>query len=141
MQPLMHQKRESSGFVPYRRLGDDIVFFIQKRDKDALRNPDMFGVFGGGFEDNEDAHAALMREVREELNYVPENPQYFSRYETANNIMHIFMEEVGDDFESKIKVDEGEYGIFLNLNEVLAEPKVTLSTQQFVRHIAHFLTT
>lgn len=121
----MREKRESATFFAYKRMGTDWTFYLQKRAPDAERAPDVFGMFGGGLEAGEEPIQALFREIKEELNYVPQNPIFFSRYETARSIFNVFIEEVGEDFESKVTVQEGEYGKFLTLPEIEALPNVS----------------
>jgi 8-oxo-dGTP diphosphatase len=117
-EPLMREKRESATFFAYKRVDNEWAFYLQKRDPNAVRAPGVFGMFGGGIEDGEEPVHALFREVKEELEYVPQNPVFFSRYETARSIFNVFIEEVGDDFESKVKVQEGEYGKFFTSPEI-----------------------
>ncbi|MFZ1987952.1 MAG: NUDIX domain-containing protein [Minisyncoccia bacterium] len=136
----MNKKREGSSLVPYKRVGGEIFFFLQKRDKNAVRAPGLFGIFGGGFEEGEDAQMALVREIKEELNYVPKTAIYFSRYEFAMGIFHVFIEEVGGGFETEVKVDEGEYGKFLTLSDIETMPNVSPSTRAIVNQLSEFLT-
>jgi 8-oxo-dGTP pyrophosphatase MutT (NUDIX family) len=125
MEPIMKEKskRRVVGFVPYRRAGQTYEFFFQKRTNDAPTSPGMFGIFGGGVEDGESAEQALAREIFEELAYKPENVRYFSRFESPTSMSDIFsdifIEEVSDDFESKVIVQEGEYGKFIPIEDVI----------------------
>ncbi len=114
----MNEKRENAVLIPYRKEGTEWQFYLQKRDMNAPRSPGVFGLFGGGLDEGETFEEAFVREIQEELNYSPRAPRYFSRYEAAQGIFHVFIEEVGNDFESKVKVDEGEYGKFLSAREV-----------------------
>lgn len=139
MEPIMKEKRETSSFIPYKRVGNEFVFFLQKRDMNAKRAPGVFGMFGGGLDENETPEEALLREVQEELAYSPEEPRYFSRYENANTIFNVFIEEVNDDFESQIKIGEGEYGKFLTLSEtqtLSVSPSSRLITLQLAEALA-----
>lgn len=129
MEPQTHNKRETSAYIPYRFTDGEVAFYLQKRDAHAKRSPNLFGMFGGGLESNETPQEALMREVQEELTYVPQAPRYFSRYETAYLIFHVFIEEVGNDFESHVKVEEGEYGKFLTTEEISTLPNMSLLTR------------
>lgn len=96
-------------------------------------------MFGGGFEGEENKEEALYREIQEELSYTPVAPFYFGRYEVANAIMHVFLEEVSEDFEEKVIVGEGEYGKFLTLDHIFYSEAVLLSTQLAIYEIVQFL--
>jgi 8-oxo-dGTP pyrophosphatase MutT (NUDIX family) len=95
--------------------------FAQKRSKDAPFAPNMFGIFGGEIEDGEDPETALLREVREELDYQPRNWRFFRTYKRINIEQHVFVSEVDENFENEITVLEGQYGRFFNESELGAE--------------------
>ncbi len=136
----MHsKKREGAIFVPYKWVNGELYFYMQKRDKHAERAPDLFGLFGGGLEEGEDMKTALLREVQEELSYVPDNYRYFSRYEFAKAIFYVFIQEVQDDFESRVTVCEGEYGKFLNLKDIQSLSNVTGSARAVTQQVADAL--
>jgi mutator protein MutT len=115
--------KRSSQFIPYRRINGNYVLFVQKRTKDAPFAADMFGIFGGGIEDGETPETALLREVREELDYQPRNVRFFRRYEHTDIGFEefVFVSEVDEVFESEITVLEGQYGRFLSERELEAE--------------------
>src|SRR6185503_19250826 len=98
MEPIMKDKNVFVGIFPYRKRGERYEYFLQKRDMQAKRNPGRYSTFGGQCEPSEAILAALIRELQEELNYIPKNPTYFARYEKASSIGHFFMEEVGSNF-------------------------------------------
>lgn len=137
MEPLIRteDKQEFSCFIPYQRSGTSCMFYLQKRGENAKRLPGMIGLFGGRFEDGEDAQKALLREIQEELTYVPIQPVYFTRYEIKTGILHVFIEEVDDRFESMVQVEEGEYGKFFSLPEIEEHPKTTLFVKMTTRQI------
>ncbi len=124
MVPELKDKRESSGFVPYKITAGSICFFLQKRTIDAPLAPGRVGMFGGGLESGEVPEVAMFRETEEELMYIPSRAVYFSRYESAGDICHVFLEEVADDFEENITVCEGDYGKFFSLKETQTLPEV-----------------
>ncbi|OJX75926.1 NUDIX domain-containing protein [Magnetospirillum sp. 64-120] len=56
-------------------------YLMQLRDnKPGIWYPDHWGLFGGGVEDGEDSQEALIRELNEELGFVPRQLRYFSRF-------------------------------------------------------------
>lgn len=113
------EKREHASLIPFRHTVNGIELYLQKRSNDAKVNPGLFGMFGGGIESGESPEQALAREIHEELSYRPQNPKYVSRFETEKAVFHVFVEEVGSDFESHVHINEGEFGRFLSRSDVL----------------------
>lgn len=139
MEPMMKKKREVSCLVPYRRRGSEFEFFLQKRDANAATSPNKLGLFGGGLESGETIEQALVRELQEELEYVPKAPVYFCRYEHATHINSVFLEEVGPTFENDVHVHEGQYGKFLTLKEVEESDDSSIVTLLIVTQVAQML--
>jgi 8-oxo-dGTP pyrophosphatase MutT (NUDIX family) len=71
--------RRTSELIPYRLINGEYCLFLQKRSKDAAPGADRFGMFGGGIEDGESPEAALLREIREELDYQPRKRHILSQ--------------------------------------------------------------
>ncbi len=137
---MIKEKREMACLIPYKKGEGNFLFFMQKRSKDAERAPGVFGMFGGGMDEGESPEEGMLREVQEELTYVPVNHRYLSRYETAIGIYHIFIEEVADDFESNVKVNEGEYGKFLSLAEMNEMTEVSTTALLVVEQVEKLVT-
>ncbi len=119
------KKRQVSILVPFRLRGLEFEYFLQKRDDRAPSSPGVFGAFGGGFEDGESAELALRREIQEELCISLAQREYgfFTRYEHATRIFHVYAMHVGPTFEQEVVVCEGEYGKFLTANELRVETR------------------
>lgn len=49
----------------YRKRDGKLEIFLQRRSKDAERDPDRFGLWGGGIEGEETPEEALLREIEE----------------------------------------------------------------------------
>lgn len=119
----MGSKRRVSILIPYKK-DNDIFVYLQKRSENAKRIPGYFGFFGGGAEEDESPEEALRREMKEEINFIPEDYVHFKQYEFNESIKYIFILEVDDDFEEKIIVLEGEYGKWFGEKDILQEPKL-----------------
>lgn len=141
MQPLMNEKRHVSSFMPYRIVHGETEFYLQKRGENVRVLPNLFAMFGGGIEASETPEEACRREIREELNYTPKHLQYFTKYEAADAVIHVFIEEVGEDFESQVRVDEGEYGKFFKRKDIRGARKIALLVQLAAVQICHYLGT
>ena len=134
----MKNKRKVVAFVPYRTVAGVPEFYLQKRDGHATVHPNMFSVFGGGMESDEDRMQTLKREVYEELVYTPKNPKYFTRCERSTAQFDVFVEEVASNFEKLVDVQEGEYGKFLTI-AALNSVRVSAVAQLIVTDISEWL--
>ena len=124
----MEKKVEVAVYVPYRRNGKAWEFFLQKRDGNAPTHPNIFSMFGGHMEADEDSYTAVIREVAEELAYVPVTLHKFPRTfisEVNGKVFDVYTEEVDQDFESKVTVLEGEYGRFFTSAEIAQRTDVS----------------
>lgn len=120
----MPDKRNVSLLIPYNKKGKEVFVFLQKRSKDAKRLPDQFAFFGGGIENGESPQEALLREIKEEMDFVPEGYELLGFYEFENSLKHVFMLKVGDNFEKNIRIMEGDYGKYFSEKDFLDEPKL-----------------
>ena len=72
---------------------------LQHRTDDALRLPGYWAFFGGGIEQGENPTEALKREIREELSYLVQNPEFFLAQKVRDeendydNRKYVFVEE------------------------------------------------
>jgi len=128
-------KREISTLIPYKRNGDEIYVFLQRRDANAKLLPDFFGFFGGGIESGETPEMAMLRETKEELDYEPYEYRFFNQYEFLTSINNVFIIEVDDTFEDKIEVREGRYGKFLSKEEVDSEKMLSDPDKQVLKEL------
>ena len=118
------EKRGVSVLVPYRWVGEELHFYLQRRDIDAKALPDWYGPFGGGLENGESPDDGLLREIQEELVFDASEAIFFSKFEFFNKIYYVYHLEVGTDFEAKVEVREGQYGKFFSESEAEDEPKL-----------------
>ena len=139
MEPLLSEKKEFALLFPYRREGDAVAFFLQKRDMRAKRVPGMIAAFGGALEEGESHFDALQREIQEELGYEPTHARYFCRYEFGSWVAHAYFEEVAADFEARVSVMEGEYGKFFPSRDLAENAAVTLPIRLIVRNMHEHL--
>ncbi len=117
-------KRVTAHIIPYIFKRGSFFFFLQKRSNDAERNPGGFTIFGGGIEKDETPEEAMLRESKEELSFSPNNYFYVGEYNDNYSISHYYAVEVQDNFESNIKIGEGDYGKFFSDEEIKNEDKI-----------------
>lgn len=120
----MANKEKRSILIPYKIRDGEVLAYLQKREKNARRLPDYFGFFGGEPENEENPEEALKREIKEEMNFVPEDYKLLGKYDFEKSVKHIFIMEVDDGFENKVQILEGEYGKYFSEREALNEPKL-----------------
>jgi len=128
-------KREVSTLIPYKKSNAEISFYLQRRDKNAKQLPDYFGFFGGGVESGEIPENALLREIKEELDYEPYQYKFFDRFEFLESINNVFIVQVDSLFEDGIKVREGQYGRFMSTEEIDKEKKISSSDRYVLGQI------
>lgn len=121
---VMESKARISILIPYRKKGNEVLVYLQKRSDDAVRLPGYFGFFGGHAEGEENPDEALRREIKEELNFSLEKYEALGKYEFPWSVKHAFTLEVNDSFEKEIEVLEGDYGQYFTREEALNEQKI-----------------
>ena len=134
----MENVRKAAGLIPYKIKSEKVFVYLQKRAKDAKRHPDCFGFFGGKTEANESPEETMLREIKEELNFVPKRFIHIGEYKSNTEIDNLFVMEVTDDFESKIEVMEGEYGKWFSEEEILKESKISDSNRLILKNFYEF---
>lgn len=134
------EKRRNSMLIPYRFEGSNLYIFLQRRTDDAPRNPNILGGFGGGLEGKENNEEALLREMMEELEYVPKNYSLLGVFETDHSISNYYVEKVGEDFERNIKVNEGKRGEWHKAKDAVEKSDISPNTRKVVQAIIKHLT-
>lgn len=136
---VVANKRKNSVLIPYKITDEKTFVYLQKRTKNAKRLPDMFGLFGGGAKNTETPEKALEREIEEELTFIPSGYIFLKKYESNKNIVNVFILKVDDDFENRVKVNEGEFGKFFSDEDALSEPKIIDAHKSILKDMFNFL--
>ncbi|MEI6345837.1 MAG: tRNA (adenosine(37)-N6)-threonylcarbamoyltransferase complex transferase subunit TsaD [bacterium] len=136
--------KHAAGLIPYflSDQNNERYAFVQRRSKDARRNPDVFGLFGGGIEAGETPEQGLHREILEELNIDLELPAFkealttLGTYDYADSFGKVRAHEytllVTPDFEKQVKIGEGQYGIFMSESEIRASGEFLEGHRQMI---------
>jgi 8-oxo-dGTP pyrophosphatase MutT (NUDIX family) len=130
-----NNKRRTAHLIPYKINNGNICFFLQKRSENAERNPGYFCVFGGGIEGKENSEQGMLREIKEELSFVPNNYFYLGEYSDEFSISYYYAVKVEDNFEAVAKVQEGDYGRFFSEEEVENEAKLTENNKKILKDL------
>lgn len=115
------------------------MVYLQKRAKDAQRLPGYFGFFGGGIEVGETPEQGLVREMQEEVGVVLEGYTYFKSYEFERGVVHVFYLQASQDFETRIRIEEGEYGQWFSESEIVQEPLLIGQDKMILRELVNML--
>jgi len=122
--------KHAAGLIPYFLSAEkeEYCVFVQRRSTDAKRNPGVFGLFGGGIESGETPEQGLQREILEELNIDLEKPEYraavtpIGTFDYADSVgkvrAHEYAMLVTPAFADRVKIGEGQYGIFMSETEI-----------------------
>ncbi|HWP61521.1 MAG TPA: NUDIX domain-containing protein [Candidatus Paceibacterota bacterium] len=120
----MAEKATGVSFIPYRLKNGMWEFYLQMRDERAPKDPNVFSTFGGHLEEGEASQPGIVREIEEELTYVPKALALFQTF-TLHRTFDVYVEQVGDDFETLVEVREGKYGAFLTADDVATRREVS----------------
>ncbi len=118
--------KHKANLVPYRFVNNNLEFYLSLRSKNAKQFPDTWSFWGGGIEDGENAEQTMLRELKEELDWVPNNYEFLGVfYDSMPNEKHIYFTEVDLYFESKIKILESQGGGFFSIEELKRNEKIS----------------
>jgi len=119
--------------IPYYFEDNNLFVFLQRRSDDAPRNPNILGAFGGGLEGDENNEEGLLREIYEELEYIPKEHFLLGVFETDHAIASYYTEKVNKNFEESIVVNEGKGGEWHKALEVIERNDISPNTKKVVK--------
>lgn len=93
--------------------------------------PNRWGTFGGGIEVGESPEEAIIREIREELEYVLEGAEYIGKYVFDGYDIHMFRKVDPNIRLEDLNVREGQKGEFLT-RERLKEIEYAFNCREIV---------
>ncbi len=137
----MQDKKQISIFVPLKRVGDNLVVYLQKRSADNKTLPNYFGFWGGHRENDETPEETLVREIKEEtgimidLKYV----ELFNQYEFVRSIKSIYLFRPEDGWEDSIVIGEGDYGKWFSIEEAMATENIILEDKVVLNDLERVL--
>ena len=128
--------RHVSVLIPYRKRSDgQLEVFLQQRDGNAPSFPNYIGFFGGGIEEGETPEAALGREIQEELCIEVLDAIFVKSFEVPGSVRNVFTAAVEVGFEDRVKIREGEFGIFLSEQEVAVHTNIIPPDQKVLLEV------
>lgn len=121
-------KRKVAFFIPVKKEQENYKVFLQLRSIDDSHLPGYVGLFGGEVNDGETQAGGMLREIEEELGYVPVNYNHLvdeiSSYKNEEFEKSVYWEIVPSDFDDKIIIGEGDGGIWVDEQEVQKIDKI-----------------
>ena len=127
------QKPGVKAFIIY----DKKLLLILRDNKTNIPSPNKWGLPGGAIEKNEPILKAIERELKEEINIVPENIIYLGKqtYENGNKVFRYFSRLTKNEFQNVKLGNEGQKLEFFHLNEINKLDLAGYSTEYFLNYL------
>ena len=86
---------------------NDDYYLLQLRENiPSIIYPGCWGLFGGSMEEEESPHDAIIRELQEEIDYVPDEIYEFRQYQHQNRRINVCYGKIGVPV-SELRLQEG----------------------------------
>lgn len=129
----MAYMKYKANLIIYTKAKDgDIIFFLSRRSKTAKTFSDYYSFWGGGIEEGEIPAEAMKHELKEKLNFTPEQYEYLNEYATPGATKFIFYTEAEKSFVDNLKIHESQYGKCFTLNEVKSEERIIKEDKRII---------
>ena len=97
--------------------------------------PNYYSFWGGGIEFGETPEAAMLREMREELAYVPKGYECLGTFLTPGAVKTVFYGRVEKQIIDALKVYEGQCGVWLDEETLLQQPNIILQDKCIIKNV------
>ena len=98
---------------------DNDSYLLQLRDDTpSIVFPGCWGLFGGTLEEDESPHDAIVRELQEEIDYIPDEIFEFRKYQQQDRLINIYYGKVTLPI-TELKLNEGMDLDFFTVKEIL----------------------
>ncbi|KQC14306.1 MAG: hypothetical protein APR63_14595 [Desulfuromonas sp. SDB] len=127
----MNKIRPQCGLILENEKGE---ILLQLRDnKMEIPYPNCWGTFGGQVEEGESPEEAIIREIKEEIGYSLEQPEYFGNFPYQGYDIYMFKKVDSDIQIEKLKVQEGQAARFFS-EEKLKELEFAFNCRYIVKY-------
>lgn len=132
----MNIVKQKSNLIPYRINQGIIEFYLSHRSKNAKQYPDYWSFWGGGIEMGENSEDALIREIKEELNFNLNDFEFLGvYYDSMPNKKFIYFTKVNLDFEHNIEILESQGGQFFSIDNIRVEDRIIQEDKRVLEDI------
>ena len=127
------QKPGVKAFVIYNKR----LLLILRDNKPNIPSPNKWGLPGGAIRKNEKSLKAIKRELKEEINIVPQNIIYLGKqiYEDGSEVSRYFSKLTKDEFKNVKLCSEGQKLEFFSLDKISQLDLAGYSTEYFSNYI------
>lgn len=120
-----------ANLIPYRFRDNNLEFYLSLRSKTAKQYPDYWSFWGGGIEGDENPRQAMLREIQEELEFIPQDYKFLKIViDPLGNEKYVYYTKVENDFENLIQIHESQGGKFFTKEDIKKEEKMTVEDKQ-----------
>jgi len=129
----MNELKDKTGLILIDK-NDNIV--LQLRDNNLkIKYPNCVGTFGGAIEQGESPEQAIIREIKEELDYNLKNFEFIGNFPFEGYNIFMFLKRDSNLESSKLKINEGQRVVLINLNNPqLKNYTFAFNTKKIVEH-------
>ena len=132
--------KRKSNLIPYCFTSNHFEFYLSHRSRDAKQFPDLWSFWGGGIEEGETSEEAVIREIKEELDWKLKQYKFLGvYYDSMPNEKHIYFSEVEKDFEEGIKILESQGGKFFTFEEIIGSKDILPEDKNVLSDLFDFL--
>jgi 8-oxo-dGTP diphosphatase len=95
------------------------ILLLLRDDKPSIPYPNTWGLIGGHTEENETCEQALFREVKEEIGYDIENPEFIGKFnDKSGAIVYAYRSSINKKVE-ELHLTEGQKLCFFSFNDIM----------------------
>lgn len=127
------QKPGVKAFIIYNKK----LLLILRDNKPNIPSPNKWGLPGGAIRKNEPILKAIKRELKEEINIIPQNIIYLGKqvYKDGSEVFRYSAKLTKNEFQNIKLGNEGQKLKFFNLNEISQLDLAKYSTEYFLEYI------
>ena len=132
----MNKKKSVAGALLVTK--DQELLLQHRDDKPNIPAPNQWALFGGGIEAGEDTETAMLREIEEEITFMPKNYSYFCHFWGDILEYHIYLVELDVGLDELVQ-HEGQDMALFTVEDALAKDDLTDSARLAIEIYQRYL--